>query len=826
MHYIGSVLLMLALHLLQPPPGYAQSPADALLPPELRYNAAIPTPASVLGYPIGKWHPGHDLLVKYLERLDAASDRISMQEYGRTHEDRPLLMLTITAPENHARLKSIRQQHLEALDPNAKQTSDKMVVWQGFNVHGDEASAASAGLLYAYFLAAVESGPWTEYLRNTVILLDPCLNPDGYNRYAVRANQFAGQQPVAHPATREHNEPWPSSRTNHYLFDLNRDWLAATQPETPGRLRIFHSWKPHIVTDHHETESRNGFYFHPGKRSLVHPLTPEDYYPMAQAIGKFHAQELDSLGVYHYTETHYSDFNYGKGSTYPDANGGIGILFEQGSSSGALLSRKGKKTAFRTTIQNQFAACRSTLKAANALQDQLRQYQRDFFSSSRALAEASPYKAWVFSAPEDPERVHRLLRLLLLHNIRVHQLARDIDADGQRFTAGKSFVVPLAQPQYRMVEALFERRTKFKTTSFYDVSAWTLPLAMNIPCAAIAAADWKAAFVGAQLTAAPEAAHRIRGSSGHAYLLSWEQYFAPRAVQRLLQAKFPLQVADTAFSVRTESGTQSFPSGTVVIDISKRPNSHRDQQALAAIAASTKVDFVGVKGTLPDRVAGFRQVTAPRVAVLIGEGIKEYPVGTSWHLLDKVMNMPTALLPASELSEIDLSEFTAIYLPYGEFGRISSNDRSVLSAWVKRGGTLIASRAAVRYLATENMVDLTVRFGSSTKGAIVATRLAPGHPLAYGYVRPIVPVFRQGHELLVPNPETAEVPLRYTGDPLLSGHVNPEFAGHYAQVPAVAVVPSGQGRIVCFADDPLFRGFWQGTEKLFLNAIFWLGGQH
>ena len=310
---------------------------DYYLPSGISYNPAIPTPESVIGHQVGEWHVTHDKLVQYMQALAQASDRIAIEDRGRTFEGRPLLLLTVTSPENHSRLEEIRRQHLALSEAGAASLDiDAMpvIVYQGFSVHGNEPSGANAGLAYAYYLAAAQGPEIEAKLDQMVILMDPSFNPDGLQRFAYWANTNRSMNLNPDPNEREYHEVWPGGRTNHYWFDVNRDWLPVQLPESRARITTFHNWLPNVLTDHHEMGTNSSFFFQPGEPSRVHPLTPKQNQELTAEIGAYHARALNRIGSLYYSEEDYDDYYYGKGSTFPDVNGSIGILFEQASSRG------------------------------------------------------------------------------------------------------------------------------------------------------------------------------------------------------------------------------------------------------------------------------------------------------------------------------------------------------------------------------------------------------------------------------------------------------------------------------------------------------------
>ena len=320
---------------------WATSTSD-YLPADADPDPSIPTPESVLGWEVGDWHVSHDKLVQYMHTLASASPRVSLKVIGQTHEERPLLQIAITSESNQDNLETLRKAHLDGGGP--------LVVWLGYSVHGNEPSGSNAALLAAYYLAASRSDYVKELLDGTVVLVDPSINPDGLNRFASWANSNAGLHPVADPAHRQHVENWPGARTNHYWFDLNRDWLPLVHPESRARIVEYHRWLPHVLTDHHEQGRLPGFFFQPGAPSRQNPLTPQANLDLTRALARFHARAMDEAGQPFFTEEAYDDFYFGKGSTYPDINGSIGILFEQKAIRGQELETSNGVETFRGAV--------------------------------------------------------------------------------------------------------------------------------------------------------------------------------------------------------------------------------------------------------------------------------------------------------------------------------------------------------------------------------------------------------------------------------------------------------------------------------------------
>ena len=486
---------------------FSQAELDYYLPGN-DYLPEIPAPESIIGHPVGEWHLTHDKLTAYMGVLAMQSDRVIMQEYARSWENRPLFHLIITSEANHARLEQIRQEHLELSDPagsgGLNMEEMPVVVRLGYNVHGNESSASNASVLVAYHLAASQDPEVLDYLDRIVILIDPCMNPDGFNRHASWINMHKSQTPMPDDNSRGFLEVWPGGRTNHYWFDLNRDWILLQHPESRGRLEVYHRWRPNVQTDHHEMGSSSTFFFQPGIPSRTNPYTPESTTQLTRKIGQYHAAAMDPDGSLFFTEEIFDDYYYGKGSSYPDVNGSVGILFEQAGTRGFERNTPRGKLTFPYAIRNQVRVSLSTLKASYEMREELLEHQRDFFGSSKSLVNASKEKAYVFG-DADRASLANFTDILLRHQIKVFGLKRVHSVDGITYSPGNAFMVPLDQPQIRLVQNLFKPQKSYADSLFYDVSAWTLPYAFNIPYAALDQSGLAEQLMGEQVDGGKQA---------------------------------------------------------------------------------------------------------------------------------------------------------------------------------------------------------------------------------------------------------------------------------------------------------------------------------
>lgn len=818
------------------------------LPDSVQYNPAIPKPKDIIYHEPGEWHVTHDRLVNYMKALAAAApERIKLELMGLSYENRPQVLLIITSPKNHQRLEEIRQQHVQLTDPSraASLNIDNMpiVVYIGHSIHGNEPSGANAALLSAYYLAAGQGKQLEELLDNTVILFDPSFNPDGLQRFSTWVNQHKSKNLVTDPNSREFNEAWPGGRFNHYWFDLNRDWLPAVHVESQNRLKWFHAWKPNILTDHHEQGSNATFFFQPGVPSRVNPLTPDKNQELTAKLGKYHAAFLDRIGSLYFTKEAYDDFYYGKGSTYPDVQGCIGILFEQASSRGHAQQTVNGILRFPFTIKNQFITTLSTLEGAKALRKEFLAYQRDFFKSALTEAAGSAIKGYVFGDAADKTRTAIFAEMLRRHQIEVQELATNLSADGFSFEKGNAYIVPANQPQYRLIHGIFDKTLTYKDSLFYDITAWTMPLAFGLPNAELNAAKFTTALSGAAVDQVVYPKGQVTGGkSDYGYLFDWSPFYAPRALYELQEAGLLVKVATNPFEINTDGGPRKFDYGTILVPVGlQRPASDRVYEIIKGIAERNGIEVIAVRtGGVNSgsdlgsgRMAG---VTKPTIALLVGPGVNPTDAGEIWHLLDQRFNMPATHLEIPVFNRIDLNKYNTLIMVGGTYNELN---KEKLKSWVQSGGTLIVTEEAVAWAATNGLTNITFKKAAADtikqapyvardfregaqrmNGAIFQAQADLTHPLAYGYKQPNIAMFKSTSVFPEKNKNPYSNPFVYGEKPLQSGFITRENYDAVKRSAVVLVNAAGSGRVISIADNPNFRAYWLGGAKLFLNAIF------
>ncbi|WP_431122524.1 M14 family metallopeptidase [Flagellimonas flava] len=814
---------------------------DYYLPDNLNYDPNIPKPADVIGHEVGEWHVTHDKLVFYMQQLAAASDRITLEDRGKTFEGRPILLLTITSPKNHQNIESIREQHLELSNGNGNTNTSDMpvVVYQGFSIHGNEPSGSNAALAYAYYLAAAQGSEFEAMLDDMVVLLDPSFNPDGLQRFAYWANTNKSINLNPDSNDREYSEVWPGGRTNHYWFDMNRDWLPVQLPESRARIATFHKWLPNILTDHHEMGTNSTFFFQPGEPSRVNPLTPHINQDLTREIGTYHAKALDKIGSLYYSEENYDDYYYGKGSTFPDVNGSIGILFEQGSSRGHIQESENGILTFPFTIRNQFTTALSTIEAAKNMRTKLLDYQQKFYADMKTEVGRNRTKAIVFGDSKDASKTYHLAEILNRHQIKFHELANDVTISGKQYKKGASYVVPMDQKNPKLIQAMFEKRTTFKDSLFYDVSAWTFPLAFNVDYANLSSLS----NAGPEVTDFQAPKGGVNQKSNYAYLFEWHEYYTPKALNKITSKGLRAKVAKSPFTLEGKT----YDYGTIMVPVqNQKLDADQLYNFLNKIAQESQIQLTAVSTGLTRGIDlgsnDFDPIRKQKVAILVGDGIRSYDAGEVWHLFDTRYDMKITKLDTRDFDDVDLDRYTDLILPSGWSSNLLNKEGAdKIKAWVKDGGTVIGYRTAVDWFKKnefikvdakkDTLVAKNIPFDQKndftgaqvTGGAIFETKIDRSHPINYGYKNDLLALFRNTNIYLKPEKNSYDNPIQYTSDPLLSGYISEENAELIKNSVPFKVKRLGKGRVILFTDNTNFRAFWYGTNKLLMNAIFFGG---
>ena len=785
------------------------------------FDESIPKPSEIIGHEVGEWHVTHDKLVQYMYAVAEASDRVLIEETGKTYENRPLLILKVSSNKNIKVLEKIQKKHIEISNGKKMNEFENMpaVVYQGYGVHGNEASASNASILGIYYLAASNSEETNEILNNTVILFDPCLNPDGFQRFANWVNSNKNLVPNPDNNDREFSEVWPSGRTNHYWFDLNRDWLPVQLPESQARVKTFTEWLPNIVTDHHEMGTNSTFFFQPGVPSRVNPLIPNLNQELTEKIAKYHADYLDKIGSLYYSKEDYDDFYFGKGSTYPDANGGIGILFEQGSSRGHIQNSQNGILTFPFAIRNQLTTTLSTLKAASSLKNELLAYMNTFYVNNFNESAKSKYMGIGFGNNQDKTSSYQLAKILKAHKIDV------FETNDQKF----KYYVPIKQKKSKLIKAMFDTQTKFEDSLFYDVSAWTFPLAFNLNYDFL-----KESFDVNKLFEKPVG--KVSDFSTYGYLIKPHDYNIPAFINYLQEKKIRLKSSSKSFKIKNNF----FDYGSILIPVegqSQKPE--KLFNLLTNISNKTGIDVYALSSGYEDNIGvgsnSFTTILKPKVGLIVGNGVRAYDAGEIWHLFDTRYKIPITKIDIRNLNRANLLEYSHIILPSYSGKNI---DIKKIENYLKNGGNLIAYRSSINWLKENKIINIdflkndkyasNVSFEDRGKftgsqvigGTIFNTKIDKSHPINFGIINDNLPTFKNNTIFMKPEKNSFNNPIQYSKNVLLSGYISDDNLELLIKSVPFKIKRYFSGKIFLFADNTNFRAFWYGTNRLLMNTIY------
>ncbi|MEN9497248.1 MAG: hypothetical protein RL750_147 [Bacteroidota bacterium] len=810
-------------------------------------------PARFLGHRVGERFTPHHRLVAYFERIaQEAPDRVKLIPYGTTNEGRPLMVAVISSPANLDRLESIRLNNLRLANlakdrAAAIEAGAPSLVWLSYNVHGNEASSSEASMLTLFTLAAQRDTSVQRWLQNTVVILDPCLNPDGRDRYVNWYNSVLGKSYDPSPSSREHREPWPGGRTNHYYFDLNRDWAWQMQAESRQRMKLYLDWMPQVHVDFHEQGYNEPYYFAPAAEPFHEVITPWQR-SFQHSIGKNHARYFDQNGWLYFTSQVFDLLYPSYGDTYPTYNGSIGMTYEQGGIGAGLgvINKDGDTLTLADRVLHHYTTSISTLETAANQSNQLISEFRKYFNQAVTSGHGA-YKSYVIrSQPGDGSRIRSLIDLLDKNGIRYEQATGGV-AKGFRYSNGKEesftiqpgdLVISAFQPRSALVTVLFEPRTRLSDSVTYDITAWSLPYAYGLE--AYAAKE----KITAQPFSPVAKPSFVRSSFG--YAIPWDGLSAVRLVTSIGKAGIFLRYAEQPFTV----GGVSYPAGTVlVLPTSNQHLGERFHTIIQEAAATSDAALVPVKTGLVEAGSDFgsekvRNLKMPRVAMATGEGTNANAGGEIWHHFDQQLNYPIRLVNHSDLARMDWSQVDVLILPDGNYPFLSSKEQAeACKKWIQGGGRLIALESAISHLndwgikwrktedkpSASDSVNVSnyesrERDGVSgiTPGSIWSVQLDNTHPLAFGYPKVYYTLKLDGNVLEPLKEEGWNVGVLKSNAPV-SGYAGKGFRTNLSEGTLFGVQSIGRGQIICLVDNPLFRSFWENGKMLLSNAVFLVG---
>lgn len=819
---------------------------------------SITSPAQYLGYDLGERFSRNHQVVGYFGQVARESNRVQMVPYGQTNEGRPLVAVVVSSPENLANLDQIREDNLRRahLLEGEPAGAGKAIVWLSYNVHGNESNSSEAAMATLFRLADPADTQVSGWLDDTVVIMDPMLNPDGRDRYVNWYNMMVGESMDVDPMAVEHAEPWPGGRTNHYYFDLNRDWSWQTQVETQQRMRLFKQWMPHVHVDFHEQGVNSPYYFAPAAQPVHEEVTAWQN-ELQEIIGRNHARYFDAEGWLYFTKESFDILYPGYGDSFPMFNGAIGMTYEQAGSGRAGLGIEtalGDTLTLRQRLTQHMTAGLSTVEATALNHERVVDEFEAYFD--RAVSDPpGDYAAYVVHTSSSGRREARLAEHLDRLGIRYGAAAADQSVSGMDYRSGEmgrqaikagDLVIPAAQPRAVLTRVLFDPEVVLTDTLTYDITGWALPFAYDVDAVASTAAvdtvGWTETVAsGASMDATP-----------YAWVAPWDDAGDAAFVAALLKKGVIVRRNDNPFSI----GEASFDRGAVIV---ARRNNERFGDGLSdllqGLAEEHHQELVPIATGFVDtgndlgssRVRGMKP---PRIGMPFGSPLSSGSIGEVWHWFDQVIDYPLTRFPADRFASMDLHEFDVLILPSASYGSVLGEaGLKRLRDWVRSGGRVVAIDRAATWLAGKEGISLAMkqtppdpdsvqsreartrqyedrsrdRAPDNNPGAIFRVEVDETHPLAFGFGdETFVLRSRSDHPLLMTRSGDWNVGV-VQEEGRVSGHTGYRAEDRLEGSLAFGVQSDGSGEWVYLMDNPLFRGFWQSGMLLFANAVFMAG---
>ncbi|MCU1239129.1 MAG: peptidase carboxypeptidase [Candidatus Solibacter sp.] len=854
--------------------------------PGAAYDSKIPTVRQVLGYDPGDKVTNHAGLVRYMEALAAAAPaRMKIFEYGESWEGRKLIYAAIGSEANIRKLAEIKSGIQRLADPRKTNEADARkviaglpaVVWLSYGVHGNEISSPDAALQTAYHLLAARNDKIVEdVLAKVVVLIDPTQNPDGRDRFVQYYEQTRGLVPDASPVSAEHNEPWPGGRANHYLFDLNRDWIGLTQPEIASQVKTLREWLPLVYVDLHEMGGESTYFFTPESDPYNPNLTPN----LRQSLtlfGKNNAKWFDHYGFDYFTREQYDAFYPGYGASWPLYYGALAMTYEQASVRGLVLRRSDDTLlTYRDTVRHHFVASVSTLETAAENREKLLTDFYHYRATAVEEGQKEAIKEYILPRGVDAAATDKLVGILMEHGIEVNRAKAPFQSAGREFAAG-TYVVPMAQPSKRFIRTLLDpdtkmddqfvaaeeaRRKRKQRTEIYDVTAWSLPLLFNVEAVASSTVSTGSFAPASPSRVMPGQVHG--GAASVAYLVPWGNQAAGRLLTAALRQDLKIDSSDKPF---TQAGIK-FAAGSLILKVAANPADLGER--MTRLARETGAEVYGANSGWVDEGVNFGSrsvvpIKKPAIALAWDTPTQSGSAGATRFILERQFGYPVTPIRTAQLAGADLSKFQVLILPSG------GNYASVLGEsgvdrvkdWVSAGGTLIALGDAAAFLQRAELMELhqenalregeekkpdkdekppvrvpgtaianeadfdkvtraTTELPDSVPGAIARVKIRPDYWLTAGVPETVFTMV-EGRAIFAPLKSDKGINAAYfdAADKLVaSGHLWAENKKQLAFKPVVVSGTSGRGIVVGFTQDPSFRAISDGMNLLFLNAVF------
>jgi hypothetical protein len=817
----------------------------------------LQSPEQFLHYKLGDKFTQHYKIVNYFQHVSqAASNMVKLEQYGETYEGRPLYLAYISTPENIAKLESIRMNNLRLAnatrDRAAPQEDGTVIVWLSYNVHGNEPSSSEAALKTLHALVDPSNTRTKEWLKNTVVIIDPCLNPDGRDRYVNWFTSVSGNKPNADPQSREHSEPWPGGRTNHYNFDLNRDWAWQTQVETQHRIKKYNQWLPQVHVDFHEQGYNEPYYFAPAAEPFHEVITPwqREFQTM---IGKNNAKYFDQQGWLYFTKERFDLFYPSYGDTYPTYNGSIGMTYEQGGHSRgglAVVTEDADTLTLADRLEHHYTTSLATIEVTSLNAARVQKEFRKYFNDAITVG-GGEFKSFIIKT-DGGDKLERLKKMLDRNGIE-WSYANAASLNGLNYTTGKTenfktdaqdVVINMNQYKSNLVRVLFERNSKLSDSATYDITAWSMPYAYGVQAYGL-----NSFVAGSGKQAAAPAVLNVQPS--YAYAVRWNGLQSAKFLGQLLQQNIKVRYVEQPFSLKG----QNFEKGSLLI--TRAANTQvRNLHALVIEAARNHgVELAGLESGFVDK--GFdvgsdrvRIINKPTVAMVTGSGIGSNAAGEVWHFFEQQLEYPITLINQDELSRASWKDIDVLIMPDGFYRFL--NDKSAadqLKTWVQQGGRIVALEGAVSQLARadwgiklkEDKKDdkkdekkddyaLLRRYenrerdylAGSIPGSVYKVQLDNSHPLAFGYGDAYYTLKQDDniYEFIKEGGWNVGVLKK---DNYVSGFAGGRTKERLKDGLLFGVQDMGRGSIVYLADDVLFRSFWENGKLLLCNAVFLVG---
>ena len=812
----------------------------------------IVTPDAFLGYKLGSRFTVHSRIVNYFEAAASSNpEQMKLEKYGETNEGRPLLTAVIASKENMKRIEEIRKNNLRLtglLKDVPGNINAPVIVWLSYNVHGNETSSSEVSMKVLYELLSGKNTSLNEWMKNTVVIIDPCLNPDGRDRYVNWLNQVTGKFPNPDVNAREHDEPWPGGRSNHYNYDLNRDWAWQTQVESQTRLVKYQQWMPQIHCDFHEQSPNAPYYFAPAAEP-VHEAVTQWQKDFQVIVGKNHAKYFDANGWLFFTKQYFDLFYPSYGDTYPLFNGSIGMTYEQGGGPRggvAIALENGDTLTLDDRIAHHFSTSISTIEIASANSNRLLSNFKNYFDESNA-GKNNIYKSYVVKNAAN-SNISALKNLLQKNQIQFGFANANSNGKGynyfnqkeESFTIQKNdLVINAAQPKAALLKVLFEPQPKLSDSATYDITAWALPYAYGIQ--AFASKD----NVASTNNENNAASSTTLNGNAYGFVVPFNSFNETKLISALLDANVKVRFAESAFA----NDDASYNEGSLLV--LRKGNEDKIDKILAL--------FQQFKADVKLLSSGFSQkgfdagsdrihfVKNPRVALLTGEGVSSTGAGEVWHFFEQELNKKITLVNASEFDYTDFQNFNTIILPDGNYKFLNNKDAAArLRQWIRDGGRLIALENSVKQIASldwgiklkkiaEDKTDTALGYIALKKyadrekegvtnnipGAIYKMEIDNTHPLGYGYPNfyYTLKLNDNAYEFLRDGWNVGVIKKTQP----VAGFVGNNVKNILKDAVLLGELPMGRGSVVFFADNPLFRSFWENGKMLFTNAVFFVG---